>query len=182
MSNTSNVGPDPLRAKMFAEIGHAGQTYNDEVPYPYHLQMVVDVLTRYGFTSPMIISAAWCHDLIEDTSKSYNDIKSRFGTDVAELVYSVTSELGRNRSERNKKTYPKIRGNFFATVLKLADRIANVEYGAATGGKGDMYAKEYPEFKKSLKEDVDFNTDGDVSISKLVLERMWSHLDKLLGS
>lgn len=159
--------PDPIKAKMFAEIAHAGQTYNDEVPYSFHLQCVVSVLERFTQTSPEMICAAWLHDSIEDTNKSYNDIKSRFGVEVAELVYAVTSELGRNRKERNEKTYPKLKGNSRAMTLKLADRIANVEYGMASGGKNDMYSKEFPEFFESL-----FADDNHA---------MWQYLAKLLG-
>ena len=35
--------PDPIRAKYFAEIAHAGQVYNDEVPYTFHLESVDNV-------------------------------------------------------------------------------------------------------------------------------------------
>lgn len=162
---------DPVRAKMFADVGHTGQMYNDDIPYVAHLQMVVDVLIRYGYTDPEMISAAYCHDLLEDSNRSYNDLKSNFGEGVAELVYAVTSELGRNRKERNEKTYPKLRGNHRATILKLADRIANVEYGAANGGKNDMYAKEFPGFKAALYQDF----------QDPAIDRMWKHLEKLLS-
>ena len=116
--------------------------------------------------------AGYLHDTIEDTTRSFKDISERFGEQVAELVYCVTSELGRNRSERNKKTYPKIAANRQAVVLKLADRIANVEYGLATGGKQDMYAKEFPDFFAGLKGD-EANIQREIN--------MWNHLRRLLG-
>ena len=90
--------PDPIRARMFAEIAHSGQTYNDEVPYTYHLDNVVKILQQFSLTDPVMICAGYLHDTIEDTTRSYNDIKDRFGEDVAELVFCVTSELGRNLS------------------------------------------------------------------------------------
>jgi len=49
--------------------------------------------------------------------------------------------------------------------LKLADRIANIEHG----GKIDMYAKEYQEFKGALY----LNTPDSA-------KKMWAHLEKLL--
>ncbi len=159
--------PDTIRAKYFAEIAHAGQVYSDEVPYLYHLESVVKVLERFGHTDPVMICAGYLHDTIEDTTKSYNDIATRFGIEVAELVYCVTSEIGRNRKERNDKTYPKIAANQMAVTLKLADRIANVEYGLASGGKQDMYAKELPHFY-------------DMLYTKGQNEKMWSHLERLL--
>lgn len=164
--------PDPFKAMMFAQIAHAGQTYNEEVPYTFHLQSVVNVLERFGITEPIFICAAWLHDCIEDTNKSYNDIKKRFGEEVAEIVYCVTSELGRNRKERNSKTYPKIRSNVNAIIIKIADRIANIEYGIATDGKNEMYKTEYKEFRDALY--IKFPGHEE-------LERMWKHLDQLLG-
>lgn len=163
--------PDPERAKMYAEVKHSGQTYNDEVPYTYHLQAVVDVLKRFNVYSNIMICAGYLHDSLEDTSASYSDIKERFGEEVAELVYAVTSERGRNRKERNEKTYPKIKENDWAIILKLADRIANVEYGSATGGKVDMYRKEFPDFEAGIR---DKDMEPQVTFS------MWAHLKQLL--
>lgn len=164
--------PDVTRARLFAEMAHGGQPYADEVPHTYHLKLVVDVLERFDFREPEMICAGWMHDLIEDTNRSYNDIKERFGEDVAELVFLVTNELGRNRAERNAKTYPKIRGHNAATALKLADRIANVEYGLANGGTMlDKYRKEYSAFRGALHVDV-----GDRRV-----ERMWAFLDQLMS-
>lgn len=161
--------PDTTKAKYFAEIAHSGQIYNDEVPYTVHLQNVVGVLERFGLTDPVMICAGWLHDTIEDTTKSYNDIKDRFGVEVAELVFAVSSELGRNRKERNEKTYPKIRANPQAVLLKLADRIANIEYGLANGGKTVMYTQEFPEFYKALCVE---NSQTEIT--------MWNHLKRLL--
>ena len=169
-TNDKPILPDPERARMFAELAHSGQTYNNEVPYSYHLTMVVTTLSRFGFSDVEMICAAYLHDTIEDTNRSYNDLKSKFGEAVAELVYDVTSELGHNRKERNLKTYPKIKANPRAVALKLADRIANVEYGAATGGKQDMYAKEFPDFMKAIR--TEEGEDPRVT-------RMWAHLARL---
>lgn len=162
------------RAKLYAQIAHTGQVYSEEVPYTVHLQQVVDVLGRFNVDSDDMICAAWLHDTIEDTRISYNDISTRFGVPVAELVYAVTNELGRNRKERTAKTYPKIRENPDAVTLKLADRIANVEYGIANGGKADMYRTEYPDFRAGLHSDQ--HRDNPV------LCRLWAYLDILLGA
>jgi (p)ppGpp synthase/HD superfamily hydrolase len=183
--------PDPIYAAEYAELAHSGQQYNDELPYTSHLRSVVAVLARFGETSPTMVCAAWLHDSIEDTKTSYNDIKERFGVEVAELVYAVTSELGRNRKERNAKTYPKLReAGEKAMMLKLADRIANVEYGMATGGKNDMYAKEFPDFETELRyvhkwehccKRDDCGDGHYVSVTRLPsLEPLWNYLSTLL--
>jgi (p)ppGpp synthase/HD superfamily hydrolase len=166
----------------FATKIHAGQTYDMGSAYTMHLAYVEDVINRFGYGKDISLRcAAWLHDSIEDTNVSYSDIIRTLDTssevsacvkEIAELVYCVTNELGRNRKERSEKTYPKIRSNNKALVLKLADRIANVEFGLKTNNssKTMMYLKEYKEFKNSL---YSKNEDTD---------RLWEHLDKILGS
>ena len=151
-------------ARMAAVKAHANIPYDDIFPYEKHLEDVIDVLKRFGFSGKYIV-AGWLHDILEDTGISFNDIKKRFGIEVAEIVYCVTDELGRTRDEKKIKTLPKTAGNSDAIIVKLADRIANIEHG----GKVDMYAKEYDQFKGALF----LNTPSDGKI-------MWNHLENLL--
>ena len=96
------------------------------------------------------------HDVLEDTHLSYNDIKKEFGEDIAELVYAVTDELGRNRKERKEKTYPKIKGNPKAIAVKLCDRIANVREAKSSASKMfRMYKDEHAEFTITLYDSPD---------------------------
>ena len=83
------------------------------------------IAEELGYDESIIIGTI-LHDTLEDTTLSYNDIKKAFGKEVAEIVYCVTDELGRNRNERKEKTYPKIKANWKATVVKICDRIANI--------------------------------------------------------
>ena len=112
------------RALMVAEKAHTGQSY-DIYPYMYHVRQVVKIAEELGYDESIVVASA-LHDVLEDTELSYNDIKKAFGQEVAEIVYAVTDELGRNRKERKSKTYPKITANWKATVVKICDRIANV--------------------------------------------------------
>ncbi len=170
------------KAALFASSKHTGQFYGRN-PYTFHLTKVVEVLERYDVTDERIIAAGWCHDIIEDTDCSFNDLRKAIGKDSAEIVYAVTDELGRNRKERAKKTHPKIKGNLAATLVKLADRIANVENGNIEGGRMfTMYKCEYQEFKEHIQSDV-FGQGIEVideSHHLDCLEDMWKHLDKLL--
>jgi (p)ppGpp synthase/HD superfamily hydrolase len=151
-------------ARMVAVRAHSSQTYDEIFPYEKHLDDVVDVLKRFGYSGKYII-AGYLHDILEDTGLSFNDIKRLFNEEIAEMVYCVTDELGRNRKEKKSKTLPKTASNPDAIILKLADRIANIEHG----GKIDMYAKEYQEFKGVLF----LNTPDSA-------KKMWEHLEKLL--
>ena len=157
------------KARYFACIAHGMQMYGtDKLPYIKHLEDVYNVMVEYGISDIDLLVASYLHDIIEDTTKSYNDIKKEFGMEVAELVYVVTDELGRNRKERHEKTYPKLQQNGKAIILKLADRIANLKHSSSTNN-GDMlwmYGKEYKDFRNAL-----FSHGGLVT--------MWQFLDDL---
>lgn len=155
---------DPLRfVKFFADVKHSGQKYRG-LPYTHHLAAVEHALKVFGYQDQILLEAAWLHDVVEDTQTKLKEIKEMFGPTVADLVYAVTNEDGPNRKVRAALTYPKIRANYYAVALKLADRIANVESG---GDLVEMYKKEYEDFRRSLRT----NSEHPV---------MWDHLDRLM--
>lgn len=151
------------RALMVAEKAHAGQSY-DIYPYMYHVKQVVKIAQDLGYDESILVSCA-LHDTLEDTDLSFNDIKKAFGEEVAEIVYCVTDELGRNRKERKAKTYPKIRSNWKAIAVKLADRIANVTQSKMYQPKlFDLYQDEHIQFCREL------------SSTDIELRRLWDKL------
>lgn len=162
------------QARELAITSHKNQKYGDK-PYEYHLQAVVDVLIRFGAklddktTAPILI-AAWLHDSLEDTALTYEQIEVQFGQEVAELVWRVTDESGASRKERKSATYCKTQQNPSAVILKLADRIANVEASLANDSKFSMYKNEYTEFKQALQ---------SPSANSLAIQ-MWDYLDQFL--
>lgn len=164
------------KAMLVSVEAHKSQFYDNDKPYIFHLTNVSGVLQRFGYLmdtedilSRQLHVAAFLHDILEDTEVKYRDLLKEFGFDVAEMVYCVTDELGRNRHERHVKTYPKIKANPNAMILKLADRIANIEYSKATKSSMlEMYRKEYKGFKEGIY------TEG-------VNDAMWNHLENILG-
>lgn len=147
--------------------------YDGYIPYEYHLKMVNKVGNdfkhlldeREFYTGEEIVNpvsqvslrgacmlATWGHDLIEDTRVSYNDVKDHLGQEVADIIYAVTNEKGKNRKERaNEKYYKGIRVTPGAVFVKLCDRIANVQYSKMTGSRMfEMYKKENTDFLTSL--------------------------------
>lgn len=137
------------RALLVADKAHANQTY-DIYPYGYHIRQVVKIAEELGYDENIIVASA-LHDTLEDTELSYNDLKKAFGEEVAEIVYCVTDELGRNRKERKIKTYPKIKSNWKATVVKICDRIANIQQSKDYNKKlFDMYKEEHDDFCRNL--------------------------------
>ncbi len=127
--------------------------YDTYLPYEFHLRMVVNVCKQFINIPERqwgeLEIACWGHDLIEDTRVSYNDCKENLGEYVADIIYAVSNEKGKNRKERaNEKYYEGIRETEGASFVKICDRIANIQYSKLTGSKMfEMYKKENEHFK-----------------------------------
>lgn len=147
-----------IKAEKWATKAHSdtNHLYNG-MPYRFHLEMVVGYAEKYLELTPeplheTILAACWAHDVIEDCRKTYNDVKEVLGVDVAEIVYALTNEKGKNRKERaNKKYYEGIKNTPCAIFVKLCDRLANVKYSVEDGGKmADAYRREHMNFLAEL--------------------------------
>jgi (p)ppGpp synthase/HD superfamily hydrolase len=142
--------------KHFAANCHSGQMYGKK-PYVTHLDDVYNIAKRFTDDKD-ILTACYLHDVLEDTNCTYKALVLMFGENVAEIVYAVTDEMGRDRKERKEKTYPKIAKNEKAITLKVCDRIANV-MATLKGGfweksnlkKYIMYEEEHKVFCEKLK-------------------------------
>ena len=142
--------------------------YDDYLPYEFHLRMVHNVFLQFSHLLDDKISlnksihtlrsacenAVWGHDLIEDCRISYNDICIADNAVVAEIIFAVTNEKGRNRAERaNSNYYDGIRKTKGAIFVKLCDRIANVQYSKLTKSKMfQKYQQENDNFIEQLGE------------------------------
>src|ERR1700733_4754730 len=118
------------RVKAFAIDAHKDQRYGSE-PYEFHLMKTVDVLNEFGFNDETDQIEGWLHDVLEDNKSIKPDDILSLGVSEESLktVEAVTQEPGKNRKERNAKTYLKIKIILKAIRLKLADRLANVRHG-----------------------------------------------------
>lgn len=113
------------------------------------------------------------HDSIEDARMTYNDVKKFCdeniktrsiydfekqvslkidGEIVADIVYALTNEKGKNRKERaNEKYYNGIRENKYAIIVKICDRLANMTYSCLMGSKmASVYESELESFINSV--------------------------------
>ena len=79
-------------ARVYATAAHAAvgqmRKYTDE-PYIVHPIRVGDIVDKFGGTDEMI-SAAYLHDVVEDTGVSIEDILDMFGSVVAVIVDGLT--------------------------------------------------------------------------------------------
>jgi hypothetical protein len=156
------------------------QKYDKVMPYSYHLKMVVNEVRRFQdvIDDPdgifLALHGAWGHDLIEDARVTYNDIlqlndkiKStlrfpkwiaqcdsdiKFWEELADVIFCLTDDKGRNRDERHSERYfDELKKNKIAVFVKICDIIANVKYSKfSESSMFNKYQKEYPKIKKEL--------------------------------
>jgi (p)ppGpp synthase/HD superfamily hydrolase len=163
---TDEDSPDPERALAWAREQHGGQLYGGR-PYGTHLLAAAEVLRDCGYgDDPALMSAAYLHDTIEDTSATREQIAALFGARIAGIVDAVSDPDGDTRAEKKAAAYPRIRAIDDAVRVKLADRIANVEAGGRPAAK---YAGEQEAFRRGLWKPG-------------VADAMWARLDRALAS
>jgi (p)ppGpp synthase/HD superfamily hydrolase len=146
------------KARKFAFKNHSSTNHKyDGLPYKVHLRLVLKFARKYIHLIPenkraIVLAACWCHDTIEDCRLTYNDVKVILGVEIADIVYALTNDKGKNRKERAGDNYYKgIRETEFAVFVKLCDRFANLEYSTMRGTRmSEMYKKEMPKFIKSI--------------------------------
>jgi (p)ppGpp synthase/HD superfamily hydrolase len=141
-----------VRAKRFATEVHEGQRYG-EAPYTSHLSSVVQVLVDAGVQDEHVLAAGWLHDVLEDTDTAPMGLVRLFGVRVMWLVQSCTGE-GRTRKERIATIYRRIRAHPDAAIVKLADRIANVEAAGPGSRHLDRYRNEQRGFADAVRSHV----------------------------
>lgn len=173
MSLIDSIRPtyDAMAARAAKVHADVNQMYGDK-PYSYHLFSVAEktallIDTMYPDIEEdkniitVILFGALFHDSIEDARLSYNDVHKialefmgePYATASTEIVYALTNEKGRTRSERaNEKYYDGIVNTPYATMVKLADRIANMANSKAEGhSMYSKYVSEWPYFLSHLK-------------------------------
>lgn len=115
-------------ALTFAAIKHAGQVrkYTGD-PYIVHLIAVAAQVDACGGTVDMV-KAAICHDVLEDTDATYDELVAAIGASAAEYVLLLT-DTGREKGNRaTRKAMDRARLQAAPTAvqtIKLADLIDN---------------------------------------------------------
>ena len=116
----------------YAKQAHLGQMRQSG---EYYISHIVQATRFLMMIRPDIETIQWCllHDVIEDTTISYDDILSIFGLTVAMLCEWVTkvSKLKYRGEERQietvKKTFFAMSEDLRVIFIKLADRIHNIQ-------------------------------------------------------
>jgi GTP pyrophosphokinase len=120
------------KAYNFAEKAHWGQLRKNGDEFILHPLEVVAILCDLEMDEPTL-TAAFLHDVAEDTDKSLQDIRDNFGQEVASLVDGVT-KLGRiayqdkaeAQVENLRKMFLAMAKDIRVIIIKLADRLHNM--------------------------------------------------------
>lgn len=125
------------RAYEVAAKAHDGQLRRSGEPYISHPLNVAKLLVELGMDSQSV-AAALLHDVVEDTAVTLDEIKSKFGADVALLVDGVTkltkmtfSSLEEQKAENLRKMLLAMSQDVRVMIIKLCDRVHNMRTGDA---------------------------------------------------
>lgn len=121
-----------MKALDWAEKLHNNQKRASGEPYLVHPIGVASILIDLQLDTDSVI-AALLHDSLEDTSATRKDIESRYGSDVASIVESVTKIADISAKNKTNQEAENIRKMLFAMVkdirvilIKLADKLHNM--------------------------------------------------------
>jgi len=108
-------------------------------------------------------TVAWLHDVLEDTSVNYDDLKDKFGYWVASPVAILTdSASASSRKERKllanaafKVLNPEHITHRAALIVKAADRLSNITHSKLSKNEGKlrMYRDEHGAFERATRRD-----------------------------
>ena len=120
------------RAYVFSMQKHGSQKRASGDPYYSHPIEVAGILTDLRLDDQTIATAI-LHDTIEDTLTTHEEIKAKFGENIARLVDGVTKLSKLEALTDNERAAENLRKFFLATsddirvlLVKLADRLHNM--------------------------------------------------------
>ena len=113
-------------AFQLAKEAHAPQTRDSGLPYILHpLAVALVVVKEMRQKGAAIVAAALLHDVVEDTPHPIEEIRDRFGDDVAFLVAAVTKP-NKNQVDNFQHILGSVQGDVRVLLLKLSDRLHNM--------------------------------------------------------
>ena len=119
------------RAYDLAFEAHSQQRRKSGEPYIIHPIAVATIVAEELELGDNPIISAFLHDVVEDTDYTVEDIRSRFGDDVAFLVDTVTkrkkdSYQHSKQVDNYRQILESVHYDIRALLIKLADRLHNM--------------------------------------------------------
>ncbi len=119
----------------FAAIAHGEQKTPKGLPYLAHITCVaMEVINACEKSkideekTNLAISCALLHDVIEDTSISYDELYIKFGEEIANGVEALTKDktLSSKQEQMRDSIERLLTQSYEVQMIKLADRITNL--------------------------------------------------------
>ena len=119
---------DALAAAREAHAGQVRQTGSGEMPFIEHPLAVAEHLAGEGFGEE-VVAAGLLHDVVEHAGLELEDVRRRFGDEVADLVGVLTESEGIGPYEERKGEHRErvAAAGREAHAVFTADKTANVE-------------------------------------------------------
>ena len=116
-------------AENFAKERHLGMIRKDSnIPHHEHLAAVVARLKNLGVTDEDTLSAAWLHDIIDDTNTSFGELDQRFSSRVAVLVLSMSKDKSLPRPIQEEQYVKQLKESTLeAKLIKLCDISSSIK-------------------------------------------------------
>ncbi|MDD3190162.1 MAG: HD domain-containing protein [Candidatus Pacebacteria bacterium] len=158
-------------ADKFAKIGKKN-----------HFLEVFNIMRdEFDIQDTEVLVAGLLHDTLEDTSTTYEEIKSIFSREIADLVQEVSHPKNYNQEEK-EEYYKKIKTiSTGAKIIKMADFTSHLRNFIKICKRGEQNL--YPKFannSKYIKSIRDFLDSCDESIGKKIVYDLANQLEVLL--
>ena len=118
-------------AFALASEAHAAQTRKSGEPYILHPVAVATIAAEELGLGANPVAACFLHDVVEDTGYTIEQIRERFGDDVAFLVRVVTKKPSDDyeyskQLDNYRQLLDSMQYDIRAILVKLADRLHNM--------------------------------------------------------
>jgi guanosine-3',5'-bis(diphosphate) 3'-pyrophosphohydrolase len=130
-----------------AREDHAGQVRNGAggMPYIEHPMRVAELLDEHGYREE-VLAAALLHDVVEDSETDLDELREKFGDEVAGLVGALTDDQS-IESYRERKAEHRERvaaADTEALAIYAADKLTNTStLNAAYEDEGEAVREEF---------------------------------------
>ena len=179
--SSTELSTAALRFARRVHLGqHRKQTGEQFVEHPI---AVADLLMQSGYDGPMI-SAAYLHDVVEKTDVDLDEIRERFGPDVAALVDYLSEDPEIDGYGARKRALRKriMESGGDSVIIYAADRVANIRDWRKVSPEnrpacGERLGTTLEERLELWQEDVEELHDADPATP--FLEEMQSELSAL---
>src|SRR5215218_3286999 len=115
-----------------AHAAHRGQVRKSGEPFVYHPLATADILADLRLDATTV-AAALLHDVLEDTELTKEELETKFGEEVADIVDGVTKlkrlpsgNLEEAQAESLRKMIVAMSRDVRVIIIKLADRLHNM--------------------------------------------------------